>query len=41
MKGAIAQANTTSLVQRFLEPAELASLTTCLASPLSAATSSA
>jgi NAD(P)-dependent dehydrogenase (short-subunit alcohol dehydrogenase family) len=38
MKVAIAQGNATSLVQRFLDPAELASLTTYLASPLSAAT---
>lgn len=38
MKAAIAQQNATSLVQRFLDPAELASLATYLASPLSAAT---
>jgi NAD(P)-dependent dehydrogenase (short-subunit alcohol dehydrogenase family) len=38
MKVAIAASNTTSLVQRFLEPAELASLVTYLASPLSSAT---
>jgi NAD(P)-dependent dehydrogenase (short-subunit alcohol dehydrogenase family) len=38
MKAAIAQRNTTSLVERFLDPAELASLATYLASPLSAAT---
>lgn len=38
MKAAIAQGNVTSLVQRFLDPTELASLTTYLASPLSAAT---
>lgn len=38
MKATIAQGNATSLVQRFLDPAELASLTTYLASPLSAAT---
>jgi NAD(P)-dependent dehydrogenase (short-subunit alcohol dehydrogenase family) len=38
MKAAVAQGNATSLVQRFLDPAELASLTTYLASPLSAAT---
>jgi NAD(P)-dependent dehydrogenase (short-subunit alcohol dehydrogenase family) len=38
MTAAIAQRNTTSLVQRFLDPAELASLTTYLASPLAAAT---
>jgi len=38
MKAAVAQRNTTSLVQRFLEPSELASLVTYLASPLSAAT---
>ncbi|NAZ81718.1 SDR family oxidoreductase [Kineococcus sp. R8] len=38
MKAAIAERNTTSLVQRFLEPAEIASLATYLASPLSAAT---
>ena len=38
MKAAITQAKATSLVQRFLEPAELASLVAYLASPLSAAT---
>ncbi|MCZ2805167.1 SDR family NAD(P)-dependent oxidoreductase [Modestobacter sp. VKM Ac-2983] len=38
MKAVIAHGNATSLVQRFLHPAELASLTTYLASPLSAAT---
>ena len=38
VKAAIAQQNATSLVQRFLDPAELASLATYLASPLSAAT---
>lgn len=38
MRTAVARGNATSLVQRFLEPAELASLTTFLASPLSAAT---
>jgi NAD(P)-dependent dehydrogenase (short-subunit alcohol dehydrogenase family) len=38
VRAAIAQGNATSLVQRFLEPAELASLVTYLASPLSAAT---
>ena len=38
MKAAVAQGGTTSLVQRFLEPGELASLATYLASPLSAAT---
>jgi NAD(P)-dependent dehydrogenase (short-subunit alcohol dehydrogenase family) len=38
MKAAIAASNTTSLAQRFLEPAELASLITYLASPLSSAT---
>jgi NAD(P)-dependent dehydrogenase (short-subunit alcohol dehydrogenase family) len=38
MKAVIAEGNATSLVQRFLEPAELASLATYLASPLSAAT---
>ena len=38
VKAAVAQRNTTSLVQRFLEPTELASLATYLASPLSAAT---
>ncbi len=38
MRAAVAQGNATSLVQRFLDPAELASLTTYLASPLSAAT---
>lgn len=38
LKAAIAQRNATSLVQRFLDPAELASLVAYLASPLSAAT---
>ena len=38
MRAAVAEGNTTSLVQRFLDPSELASLTTYLASPLSAAT---
>lgn len=38
MKTAIAPGNATSLVQRFLDPAELASLATYLVSPLSAAT---
>lgn len=38
MKVAIAQRDATSLVQRFLDPAELASLTAYLASPLAAAT---
>ena len=38
VKAAIAQGNPTSLVQRWLDPAELASLATYLASPLSAAT---
>jgi NAD(P)-dependent dehydrogenase (short-subunit alcohol dehydrogenase family) len=38
MKAALAQGNTTSLVQRFLDPGELASLAVYLASPLSAAT---
>ena len=38
MRAAIARGNATSLVQRFLDPAELASLVTYLASPLSAAT---
>jgi NAD(P)-dependent dehydrogenase (short-subunit alcohol dehydrogenase family) len=38
MRAAIAQGNATSLVQRFLDPAELASLVAYLASPLSAAT---
>ena len=38
VQAAIVQANATSLVQRFLEPAELASLATYLASPLAAAT---
>ncbi|MCA0143971.1 SDR family NAD(P)-dependent oxidoreductase [Blastococcus sp. LR1] len=41
MKAAIAASNTSSLVQRFLEPAELASLVTYLASPLSSATNGA
>lgn len=38
MKAAIVGGNVTSLVQRFLEPGELASLAAYLASPLSAAT---
>lgn len=38
VRAAIAQRDTTSLVQRFLEPEELASLVTYLASPLAAAT---
>lgn len=38
VKAAIAERNSTSLVQRFLEPAELASLVTYLASPLASAT---
>ncbi|MGY1740562.1 MULTISPECIES: SDR family NAD(P)-dependent oxidoreductase [unclassified Blastococcus] len=38
MKAAIAAGNTTSLVQRFLTPAELANLVAYLASPLSSAT---
>lgn len=38
MKAAIAAGNTSSLVQRFLAPSELASLVTYLASPLSSAT---
>ena len=38
MKAAIAAGNTSSLVQRFLEPAELAGLVTYLASPLASAT---
>jgi NAD(P)-dependent dehydrogenase (short-subunit alcohol dehydrogenase family) len=38
VKAAIAAGNTSSLVQRFLEPAELASLVTYLASPLASAT---
>lgn len=37
MKAAIAAGNTTSLVQRFLEPPELATLVAFLASPLSSA----
>lgn len=41
MKAAIAAGNTTSLVQRFLEPAELASLVAYLASPLSSAVTGA
>lgn len=41
MKAAIAATNTTSLVQRFLEPAELSSLITYLASPLASATNGA
>ena len=38
VRAAVEQGNTTSLVQRFLDPAELASLATYLASPLAAAT---
>lgn len=38
MKAAIGASNTTSLVQRFLEPSGLASLITYLAGPLSSAT---
>jgi NAD(P)-dependent dehydrogenase (short-subunit alcohol dehydrogenase family) len=38
VRAAVEQGGATSLVQRFLDPAELASLTTYLASPLSAAT---
>jgi NAD(P)-dependent dehydrogenase (short-subunit alcohol dehydrogenase family) len=38
MKAAIAGGNTTSLVRRFLEPVELATLVAYLASPLSSAT---
>ncbi|MBF5080754.1 SDR family oxidoreductase [Quadrisphaera sp. INWT6] len=38
VKALIAQRNATSLVQRFLDPAELASLVTYLASPLASAT---
>ncbi|RBY81112.1 oxidoreductase [Blastococcus sp. TF02-09] len=38
MKAAIAAGNTSSLVQRFLQPAELASLVAYLASPLASAT---
>jgi NAD(P)-dependent dehydrogenase (short-subunit alcohol dehydrogenase family) len=38
MRAAIAQGDATSLVQRFLDPAELASLVAYLASPLSSAT---
>jgi NAD(P)-dependent dehydrogenase (short-subunit alcohol dehydrogenase family) len=41
MKAAIAARNTSSLVQRFLEPGELASLVAYLASPLSSATNGA
>ncbi|CCH86890.1 Short-chain dehydrogenase/reductase SDR [Modestobacter italicus] len=41
VKAAIAAGNTSSLVQRFLEPAELASLVTYLASPLASATNGA
>ncbi|MEL7977962.1 SDR family oxidoreductase [Isoptericola sp. F-RaC21] len=40
-KGAIAAANRTSLVQRFLEPAEIAPLVAYLASPVSSATNGA
>ncbi|GMA23432.1 hypothetical protein GCM10025864_11910 [Luteimicrobium album] len=41
LKNAIAAGNRTSLLQRFLEPAEIASLAVYLASPLSSATNGA
>ena len=41
LKGAIAAGNQTSLLQRFLEPAEIANLAVYLASPLSSATNGA
>ncbi|VTR76086.1 SDR family NAD(P)-dependent oxidoreductase [Cellulomonas hominis] len=41
MKSAIAASNATSLLQRFIEPAEIASLATYLASPVSSATNGA
>ena len=41
LKGAIAAGNTTSLLQRFIEPEEIAGLAAYLASPLSSATNGA
>ena len=41
LKGAIAAGNTTSLLERFIEPAEIADLAAYLASPLSSATNGA
>ena len=41
LKAAIASGNTTSLLQRFIEPREIAALTLYLASPLSSATNGA
>jgi NAD(P)-dependent dehydrogenase (short-subunit alcohol dehydrogenase family) len=41
MKGAIEAANQTSLLQRFIDPVEIASLATYLASPISSATNGA
>jgi NAD(P)-dependent dehydrogenase (short-subunit alcohol dehydrogenase family) len=41
LKGAIAAGNTTSLLERFIEPDEIAHLATYLASPLSSATNGA
>ena len=41
LKGAIAAGNTTSLLERFIEPAEIAHLAAYLASPLSSATNGA
>ena len=41
LKAAIASANQTSLLQRFIEPAEIANLVVYLASPLSSATNGA
>ena len=41
LKGAIIGGNQTSLLERFIEPAEIAHLATYLASPLSSATNGA
>jgi NAD(P)-dependent dehydrogenase (short-subunit alcohol dehydrogenase family) len=41
LKSAIASGNTTSLLQRFIEPEEIANLAVYLASPLSSATNGA
>jgi len=41
LKAAIASGNTTSLLQRFIEPGEIAALAVYLASPLASATNGA